>query len=68
MALCPFYPEAQVGYTCNKGSEIRGKNCTIESMLECLAIEWTCTDCGDKNTCNLAFDPYNTDGDCLAMK
>lgn len=29
---------------------------------------FTCDDCGMRFTCGLAFDAYNTDGDCLAEK
>jgi hypothetical protein len=28
----------------------------------------TCFRCPDSGTCKYAFDPYNTDGDCLADK
>lgn len=28
----------------------------------------TCNDCPDKDHCEFAFDLYNTQGDCLAMK
>jgi hypothetical protein len=28
----------------------------------------TCKDCPDNQTCKWAWDGYNTDGDCLAMK
>ena len=28
----------------------------------------TCHTCEDKNSCNYAYDHYNTNGDCLAMK
>ena len=28
----------------------------------------TCYKCGDVDRCPYAFDPYNTDGDCLAIK
>jgi hypothetical protein len=28
----------------------------------------TCADCPHIEVCEWAFDPYNTDGDCLAMK
>lgn len=28
----------------------------------------TCDHCADNNNCEFAFDPYNTDGDCLAIK
>jgi hypothetical protein len=30
--------------------------------------DFTCDKCGAKLTCTLAFDLYNTDGDCLAEK
>lgn len=30
--------------------------------------EFTCDECGAAPTCPYAFDPYNTDGDCLAEK
>ena len=29
---------------------------------------FTCDDCDDVDLCVLAFDPYNTNGDCLASK
>ncbi|MBR2118480.1 MAG: hypothetical protein IJ935_07380 [Afipia sp.] len=29
---------------------------------------FTCDDCPAKPTCEWAFDPYNTGGDCLAEK
>jgi len=28
----------------------------------------TCTTCADNQTCEFAWDLYNTDGDCLAVK
>lgn len=28
----------------------------------------TCTNCHDNKKCPAAFDPYNTNGDCLMMK
>lgn len=28
----------------------------------------TCDDCTNPQDCLFAFDPYNTDGDCLGMK
>ena len=28
----------------------------------------TCDTCGDNKTCEFAFDGYNTNGDCLAIK
>ena len=30
--------------------------------------ESTCSSCGDNKTCEFAFDGYNTNGDCLAIK
>jgi hypothetical protein len=30
--------------------------------------KFTCDDCQAKRTCPYVFDPYNTDGDCLADK
>jgi hypothetical protein len=31
-------------------------------------VEFTCDTCGAVSFCTLAFDGYNTDGDCLAEK
>jgi hypothetical protein len=33
-----------------------------------LDIKLTCDDCSRANVCTLAFDQYNTDGDCLYDK
>lgn len=30
--------------------------------------KFTCDDCPSRYRCALSFDPYNTDGDCLAEK
>lgn len=30
--------------------------------------EVTCENCAHNANCEFAFDPYNTDGDCLAIK
>ena len=30
--------------------------------------EFTCAKCKQVDTCEFAFDPYNTNGDCLLMK
>lgn len=30
--------------------------------------KFTCDDCPARQTCEFAFDAYNTDGDCLADK
>jgi hypothetical protein len=38
------------------------RDCSVEK-------EWTtCFRCPDNATCQWAWDPYNTDGDCLASK
>lgn len=29
---------------------------------------WSCDDCPHVDDCEWAFDPYNTQGDCLAEK
>lgn len=31
-------------------------------------LDSTCLHCEDQLTCNYAYDPYNTGGDCLAVK
>lgn len=31
-------------------------------------IAFTCDGCGDAPKCEFVFDPWNTDGDCLAEK
>lgn len=30
--------------------------------------KFSCDECGASKTCEFAFDPYNTNGDCLAEK
>lgn len=66
--MCPFLPEAQAGYTCDKGCDLREpRNCTLDGMLKCDAIEWTCDECRPEE-CELAYDPYNIDGACLMRK
>lgn len=32
------------------------------------AVKFTCDECGARLTCDLAFDEYNQNGDCLAEK
>lgn len=32
------------------------------------AVVFTCDNCDAAPECEFAFDPYNTDGDCLAEK
>lgn len=39
-----------------------------EVVLRFGVKEFTCDDCPERWSCLLAFDPYNTDGDCLAEK
>lgn len=39
-----------------------------EIARELSELKLTCEDCGDKEICDCAFDPYNTNGDCLAIK
>ena len=71
MIICPFMPDAQAGYTCNKGCDLREpRDCTLNGMRECPAIEWTCDNCdlNKRSGCPVAYDPYNTDGDCLLDK
>lgn len=31
-------------------------------------VVFTCDDCASAPECEFVFDPYNTDGDCLAEK
>lgn len=31
-------------------------------------VEITCQECPENSSCEYAFDGYNTDGDCLALK
>jgi len=75
MSRCPYYPEVQVDLTCAMGMDLRnvvlGKvDCTLEGMRFCPVVDWTCNDCPEeeKKTCEFAYDPYCTDGECLAMK
>jgi len=39
-----------------------------ESILSFDSRNYTCDDCEDRNTCEFAYDSYNTNGDCLALK
>lgn len=39
-----------------------------EVVREFSIEKFTCDDCPERWSCFLAFDPYNTDGDCLAEK
>lgn len=40
----------------------------IRVALMLVDTEVTCQNCPINDTCEFAFDPYNTDGDCLAEK
>jgi hypothetical protein len=31
-------------------------------------INFTCDECDQRHVCPFVYDPYNTDGDCLAEK
>lgn len=40
-----------------------------DEMAKLFEIDaFTCDDCPALPTCQFSFDPYNTDGDCLAEK
>lgn len=39
-----------------------------ERLIKGTDVVFECDDCPDANKCEWAFDPYNTDGDCLATK
>lgn len=39
----------------------------LDKMGYCLEA-LSCYDCEDWDKCDFAFDPYNTDDECLAMK
>lgn len=46
---------------------------SVEFQLMCIEYsvtvdDFTCTTCDEKETCEFSYDPYNTDGDCLANK
>lgn len=69
MELCPFFPEVQIGYTCDKGCDLREpRDCTADGMKNCPAVDWACKECPSNKTCEFAFDLYNLDGDCLMDK
>jgi len=40
----------------------------MRAFPESRPVEFTCDACPHARVCSLAFDPYNTDGDCLADK
>lgn len=44
---------------------------TVDAIVKELFVRKkvsTCDTCGDNKTCEFAFDGYNTNGDCLAIK
>jgi hypothetical protein len=51
--------EHEVGFEPNKGN-------LLSNVI--LTKGMTCDTCQDNDTCKFAFDPYNTEGDCLALK
>lgn len=51
--------ELLVDYCQRCGAEIGSPNC---------CKSYTCTKCDVRDKCLFAFDPYNTNGDCLATK
>lgn len=40
----------------------------LVSMRYPLTVIVTCETCEENDKCDFAFDPYNTEGDCLAIK
>ena len=46
--------------------QLRAK--TVAFHNERTDIVFTCDDCAAATECEFVFDPYNTDGDCLAEK
>lgn len=40
----------------------------IFSAVEKAELGFTCTDCDKRDICKYAFDYYNTNGECLALK
>lgn len=42
--------------------------CSPSSKREITAEQTTCWKCKDKLKCDLAYDAYNIDGDCLMIK
>jgi len=62
MSYCPF-----TGDDCRHVNvlqyDCRNCICFLNFKLKC-----TCIDCPDNSRCPAAFDPYNTNGDCLMSK
>ncbi len=64
MSIFPFLDEERAA---EQLAEIRAH--VVEKFSEAYGItEFTCDQCSAVRTCEYAFDPYNTDGDCLAEK
>lgn len=40
----------------------------VQESEHFVLLRFTCDDCALGATCPFVFDPYNTDGDCLADK
>jgi hypothetical protein len=40
----------------------------LEEKLISFMKSYTCSECVEVTTCKFAFDHYNTNGDCLAIK
>ena len=58
--------------TCHVGVEFSGQFSglvmAIDHWSKQAGEKVTCVDCLCRFTCEFAWDPYNTDGDCLAEK
>ena len=63
---CPLYPGPKEIPICGAGSEVIGIACTEKDLLKCEHI--TCYGCESNKNCEFSFDPYNTHGECLALK
>lgn len=48
--------------------EKRAKALSEDLAIELGITEFTCDGCGCRETCEYAYDLYNTNGDCLGMK
>lgn len=45
-----------------------GADTIVTIMRRMMGEHLTCAHCDQKDSCALAFDPYNSNGDCLADK
>jgi len=48
--------------------QLETANMAIKHWSEACGEKVTCVECNQRNTCSLAWDLYNTNGDCLAEK